>query len=325
MKTTNFKIIFISLISIILAECAILGLNIEKQKVKLQANVWSKAYLAFKASVAGLEPGAQHAQAHLFGEALFNNLGVDGISVCDNSFSYGCYHSFLGTAIHVKGLSVVPVLNDKCIEKLKSQALGCQHGIGHGIMADLGYQFKDLTQALENCDKLPVNDPIGGCTGGVFMEYNFQTMLVEKAKTRSFDAKNPHYPCSEVSQDYQPACYFWQGQWWANVLPGSLEEKYQRLGLLCQEVSGKPLQGQCFLGAGNTVGQFVNWDAKRAISLCQKILPYEGQIMCRAGAAGSFMAEPKAQAQSLMLCSDLKDESKNRCLKTAKVSIGSVQ
>ena len=46
-----------------------------------------------------------HQQAHAFGEALYNQLGIDGLKVCDSSFEFGCYHSFFGTAVEKEGIT----------------------------------------------------------------------------------------------------------------------------------------------------------------------------------------------------------------------------
>lgn len=311
----HIKIVLLILLSIISIELTIYSQNLVENEPKTpKTKIWSeeirkfggeKAFLDFKEAVTPLDPGVQHTQAHIFGEALFNEFGIDGVSICDNSFAFGCYHSFLGTAIKAKGLNIVPLLNEKCIEKLKTQALGCQHGIGHGIMADLGYKFKDLSSALENCDKLPVNDPIGGCKGGVFMEYNFQTMLSKDAKIRNYDINNPNYPCQDVRKEHRPACYYWQAQWWNTVFSGNNPEKYTQIGLLCQKLTIAEEKEQCFLGTGNITGPIANWDVDEAINLCDTMPSHEGMVLCRAHAANSFFAEPKSRNIASKICEGL--------------------
>ena len=51
------------------------------------------AYLEFKNAYARTPPIA-HALAHLFGHLIYEQLGDAGISVCDSSFGYGCFHQF---------------------------------------------------------------------------------------------------------------------------------------------------------------------------------------------------------------------------------------
>lgn len=284
-----------------------------------------KAYQDFKKEVENIRPGIQHAKSHEFGEALYYSEGLDGISVCDNSFSFGCYHSFLGTAIYLEDLKTIPFLNQKCIENLRNQALGCQHGIGHGIMTYLGYRFENLTNALINCDKLTANDPIGGCIGGVFMEYNFQTMLVDEGKIRTYDKKKPYYPCDLIGEKFRPACYFWQGQWWSTVLSENNEEKYHEIGDLCQQIVSDSFRDQCFLGIGNITPILADWNPKQAIILCKIFSSLEEQLLCQAGAAGSFAAVPEFRDLSSELCDEFKGEDKDKCRKFALLSVGNVQ
>lgn len=328
----KLKILLLALSLIIVFEAYLL-LQTDKelpQNLSRDEKIWSDkikelgaeaAYQYFKSQTEKFSPGQQHTQAHLFGETLYKQLGVGGVSICDDSYAFGCYHAFLGTAIGSEGLQVVSVLNEKCIDKLRSQALGCQHGIGHGILADLGYDFKNLVEALDVCDSLTVKDPIGGCIGGVFMEYNFQTMLAGDGRTRVLDETNPYYPCREIDEKYRPACFFWQGQWWGNILPGDYPQRYSQIGNLCDNIQKISEQEQCFLGSGNTVGQFVNWSADETIKLCNKIQSHKGRLGCRAGAAGSFMAEPKAKEEAYKLCEDFSEKDKQNCLKLAHLSI----
>jgi len=114
----------------------------------------SVAYQEFTKHVAGLSIEEQHTLSHKFGGALFEVEGVSGLPVCDSQFSYGCSHEFLGRAIAKLGLGVVANLNEMCFKALKSKSLSCQHGIGHGIQASLGYTFEDLKKALAVCGGL---------------------------------------------------------------------------------------------------------------------------------------------------------------------------
>ena len=48
----------------------------------------------------------QHMGAHILGELLREELNIEGIKICDDSFQFGCYHSFFGKAISEQGVSV---------------------------------------------------------------------------------------------------------------------------------------------------------------------------------------------------------------------------
>ncbi|MBI4088449.1 hypothetical protein HY418_03690 [Candidatus Kaiserbacteria bacterium] len=253
------------------------------------------AYEEFAAAVETLAPAEQHTYAHVFGATLFDEEDLKGVVVCDARFSYGCYHEFLGRAIAAHGLEVVPELNDGCTRALVSSPLSCQHGIGHGIAAYLGYGEDDLRKALETCRGLPHNDPIGGCYGGVFMEYNLRTMLGEEAQVREVKSETygAYEPCRSLPSEYVTACVFWQPQWWQQALFGAEthERVFHEMGTYCREMNraSADLTRTCFEGIGNITAMAAEFDAHRAARLCDATSerPLD-RLFCRSYAANSL-------------------------------------
>lgn len=228
------------------------------------------AYREFSTAVAELSVGEQHTLSHTFGGALWEVEGVSGLSVCDNQFSYGCSHEFLGRAIAELGLDAVPNLNEMCFKALQSKSLSCQHGIGHGIQAFLGYTLENLQKGLAICRGLPHSDAIGGCYGGMFMEYNVRTMLAEQAVPRKYTG-NPAEPCDVLEEPYRLACFFWQPQWWFQEIlhAEATPESFKRLGELC--FSSAPNAGarrSCFEGIGNITSMAADFIPEKATTLC---------------------------------------------------------
>jgi hypothetical protein len=189
-------------------------------KQQIQSLGGAQAYHKFKKKNQLLKTTAQHNSAHVFGEALYSSLGLKGITICDDDFNYGCYHSVIGNTLGREGLDKIEEINEECATT--NEFLKCQHGIGHGIVTYLGYDSDNLKQSLEICDTLKNRDHIGGCFTGVFMEYNFQTMLSEDAKIRNFDKEAPLSPCDTLPTNFQDPCLFEQANWWLQVLPGDL-------------------------------------------------------------------------------------------------------
>ncbi len=260
-----------------------------------------EAYGKFKASYQSspLIP-KRHLAVHSFGELLYKKIGVEGLEVCDEVFQFGCFHGFLGHAIQEEGLGIIPRVKRICREHEKSD--NCFHGIGHGILSFVGYEEKDLLQSLEFCRNLSLSFPkeTSQCTGGVFMEYNFRTMLAD-GKPRSFDLTTPFAPCDSMPLEFRPSCYYWQSQWFVTVLYGDWEQKYEETGKLCEMVQNLEEQIQCFLGAGILAGQSADWDPSRATMLCQHMLE-RGELVCRAGAARAFFGESSLRSLAKMLC-----------------------
>jgi len=195
-----------------------------------------------------------HELIHVFGGALYESEGTKGLSLCRIDFSYGCFHEFLGRAIAGHGLAVVGDLNRVCIDTLGGDAHFCQHGVGHGIQTYFGYKEGDLLEALKVCESLPENDPIGGCRGGIFMEYNFRTMLGAEAHPRISD--DIFSPCSNLYGNDQLACHYWLPDWWSRDLQekdNDPEDILRQMGANCKSMSNGSggLLETCFMGIGN--------------------------------------------------------------------------
>ena len=111
-----------------------------------------------------------HVLAHSFGEALFLEESISGISTCDDQLIWGCYHQFVGTALTEFGTSIVKDLDERCPA---DSSFSCRHGIGHGLVGFYGYDFEALKESLSFCTLLDAG-PRNGCFDGVFMEYNLR-------------------------------------------------------------------------------------------------------------------------------------------------------
>lgn len=222
------------------------------------------AYAAFKEVYSDISPSYQHEIAHLFGEALYSAYGISALSLCDESFSFGCYHAVIGDAILYEGLLVLDQLDASCLDKT-----GCRHGIGHGLVAYQGYDESGINSALAVCDEVDPAYTIDGCMGGVFMEYNMRTMhaVYEDVTVRErgdvFDDV-----CQVVAPHTVSSCYFWLAQWLLNSeYDVSNQERYRVVGNLCLTLSGEAAYS-CFQGLGYNV-TFYAPQPQDAVRFCQ--------------------------------------------------------
>lgn len=279
----------------------------------------AKAYDDFKKNNRILTPALQHNTAHIFGEALYSSAGLDGITVCDSEFNYGCYHSLIGNALAKEGLEKITNINYSCTKT--KDFLKCQHGIGHGIVAFLGYQYDNLKQALAICDSLHGRDPIGGCFTGVFMEYNFQTMLADDAQIRDFNKTTPLFPCSDLSVNFQDPCLYEQANWWLQVLPGSFSERIGRIDQYCNGLS-ESQQEACYSGLGIHIPAHTNWDNQKTVEACQIVKNEVLQSICIYSAASDFSSRPEFASRAIKICNSVPFNEKQTCY--ARAGIGKV-
>jgi len=286
-------------------------------------NDWGpkEAYSAFAALVSDVTSSRQHTLAHVMGGALYETMGTEGLSYCTDEYSYGCYHEFLGQAIQEGGIPVIEALSSSCELILKSQSLGCQHGIGHGILGYFGYDFDALEDALSTCESLGTETISRSCFGGVFMEYNTQTLLSDQARTRSFEpALGYMYPCSSLAGEWWAPCYFWQIQWWL-----ALEhQEHPELSMLvdkmaerCAMIQNDYVKRECFRGIGYNLPGEAGYDAAVIGALCQRIAYEIGVVECSAGAAGSLLAHPGSASVGYTVCDGLSESDMAYCIRTA--------
>ncbi|MEI6863804.1 MAG: hypothetical protein WCK46_00315 [Candidatus Adlerbacteria bacterium] len=281
-----------------------------------------KAYTEFLRTYASSTPGDQHTMAHIFGGSLYAQEGVAGLSACDDSFAYGCFHEFLGRAIQQEGLTIVGTLNEACFKALgPGKALSCTHGLGHGIESYLGYTDDALIQSLDVCKKLANSDPIGGCPGGVFMEFNMRTMhSFSGMPPRSVEPEGLQYPCSIFTGGDAEVCYYWQPQWWYQTFKSegkSSRDIVARIGALCSGTA-MSVHTKCFQGVGTIVAMAADYDVAETIRLCTLASARNDERSpCRVTAADSFFAEVSARSRARGLCVGLVEPWYTMCGKAA--------
>lgn len=274
-----------------------------------------RTYEEVKVKSGNLESDDVHTRMHIFGEILYEGLGVDGLAVCDDSFSFGCYHGFFGSAVSREGLEVLPKLDQACLAKFKEEFLPCQHGIGHGILSYFGVD--NLRKALEKCRQLTWQ-ATGGCSSGVFMEYNFRTITHKQTSIRSLDSsKGPYFPCDSIQAEFKASCYSEQPQWWQAVFKGD----YDSIGELCYGVEAEDLRRPCFYGVGNYAVPFSGFDSDKTGEICAKMPDLDSEKYCVEGASWIFLADKgNGLLKAENLCKSLPSGSAQACLQKLKTN-----
>lgn len=266
------------------------------------------AYAAFKQEVEGKPFGIQHTMAHIFGELIYEKEGITGIQYCDATFAYGCYHSFSGKAIIEHGLNAVKSLDEVCMAQKDASPLGCLHGIGHGILGYVGYGR--LSDALDACSLTSWQGPLGGCTGGVFMEYNFHTMeSIEGQKTRKPVDDNVFAPCDSVNAKYKQECFYNQAQWWVDLY----SKDFPKVGALCEKVNMVSEREACLRGLGDSISSRTGRNPEAAVRACKSLVNPRSELLCREGAWRVTFADVKTRADAPRICAGLSGQSLILC------------
>ena len=209
-------------------------------------------------------------------------------------------------------------LNKACREALGSSSLSCQHGIGHGIAVAVGYERDQLDKALAVCEGLPFSDAIGGCYGGVLMEYNVRTMGGERGVPR--ENTGPLEPCVSLRDPFATACYFWQAQWWGQqIFQGiSSPDTFAKMGAFCIGLPIEAHRRSCFQGIGNIAAHGGGFTAMGVRELCGAVSSLARyKLLCVAVAANHLGIET-TDTEAKKACLDFSDDEAIYCLAWAE-------
>lgn len=210
------------------------------------------AYDLFVQTALEKEPYNRHGEAHIFGAALYAQLGAKALGYCETEFGAGCLHEAFKWVLTEHGLENLPQAGAEC-KTSPERSFQCDHAIGHGLFAFYGYERDSLLQALKICKEWFYDDPINGCTGGAFMEYNLYTSLGPEVSVRPIDETGWYSECPTLPDEFKQACYTWLPQWWRVYLLSqdvSEEEIFSRMGDMCEGVPDSSHRQGCFERVG---------------------------------------------------------------------------
>ena len=180
-----------------------------------------------------------HEFAHIVGNSAFKKYGVDGIKICDATFSYGCFHGITESMILTIGKSVIPEIEKVCTETFKTNPdflSGCIHGSGHGLFGANNYS---LELSLEDC-KAFQKDNGKYCYDGVFMEYSEHPEIYSGSEEKFIQI------CSDNGSDYQENC----SRYIFAVFGNKHSWDIKKIALDCDNIKSENVAKECFIGIG---------------------------------------------------------------------------
>lgn len=284
---------------------------------RIQTTGAEKAYLELVNSVDRTSTQLPHMQAHIFGAALFKELGADGVVVCDDSMAYGCLHEMFERIINEYGVDGLEKYVDVCKRKRDSWH-PCHHALGHGLIAYYDYSEEALKSTLDICKNRFYEDPINGCVGGAFMEFNLYLTTAPVVNPRPVGDTGWFYPCTAISGEFQQACYFWLPQWWRELMKRggmSGDETFKTMGEKCRALPRTEYRQECIERVGQHASYESEFNVERAKELCDIASGTDKErFLCRTYSAFSFRyTHAHMQAEALEMCSGLADEQKSYC------------
>jgi len=159
-----------------------------------------------------------HLLAHVVGDILYAQKGLDGIKVCTEDFRNACSHSIVIGLFLEQGEAALPKIAQACYQAPGGSGAYtmCFHGLGHGMLAYAGY---DLEKAVELCKKTGTpqyrQEESSQCVSGSIMEMisggaHDRELWIEQ-RPKYFLQDDPLYPCYAdfIPKEARYLCYLY--------------------------------------------------------------------------------------------------------------------
>ncbi len=170
-------------------------------------------------AIAKLPPNTDiHLLGHVVGDVLYRKEGARGMAICTNDFRNACSHSIVVGLFSDYGEAALEKIADACRSAPggKGAYMMCFHGLGHGVLAQYGY---DLKKAVESCQKSATlqfeNRESTECIGGTIMEIvggGFHDRDAwSKQRVKYLIKDDPLAPCNRpiIPDQAKHMCYFY--------------------------------------------------------------------------------------------------------------------
>lgn len=278
------------------------------------ANAWQFVKESYTAANQSSLGGRAHDLAHFVGGIIFNQQGLAGISLCDPTFAFGCYHGFTEAAF-ANSLDALQPLAQVCLQ-VGQEGTGpwssCIHGIGHGVATY--FESQELAPALTTCDQLGAGATF--CHDGVFME------LAISAPPSLYNQQEPLALCRGVAPAYQPAC----GR---NIL-AAMQSRFK---LPAVQVARECLAAKaaftesCLDSLGFSIANAVSSNPQQIIDGCGQLEEPTAVSQCAGAAAGElvFQNYPNWQTAAPAICQALTLQFQSSCHQRVQQTIQQYQ
>jgi hypothetical protein len=245
-------------------------------------------------------PQEAHDLAHVVGRISYQQDRMAGLSLCDESFAFGCYHGFMEELIHGEGETGITQARKSC-EALQPEGrrISCVHGIGHGIMGYTG----DPAAGVSRCSEFAPADQ-EFCQDGVFMEYYAgMSPAAQPAAGQRWDF------CSTMSENSQVQCV-------RNVIlsaVGKSQEDPKQIGSDCFRLSRTDLKDTCVHSLGLAVAMHNMAEPQAVVTFCGSF-PEAERVRCVTAGAREHAFQSRTVETAQGICQKLAEPGQNSCL-----------
>ena len=256
-----------------------------------------------------------HALTHGIARFSFTHYGGarEAFAHCLSVFEQACYHGvvegYLQSKPELKPEDIA-ALCDTVIDTTQSAFIKfqCVHGLGHGLTL---YFNHDIFQPLSYCDFLETDWNRESCYGGVFMEnivFAAHPKHTDSSAHESFlKPEDPLYPCNNVKEKYQGACYFLQSSAILMFNGYDVANAFEKCGTAPEKYI--PI---CYQSMGRDISGITLRDNAKSIQLCQ-LGATQYRSHCYYAVAKQFIDVAGRTEQAFTFCREVPEDSKSMC------------
>jgi hypothetical protein len=293
----------------------------------------AEAYKQYKVEVLkNAEASQLHAAEHAWGRILFYAKGADALRDCSETYAGGCGHEVIAETLFQTGMAGLQGLFESCSKLSPREFLNCQHGLGHGILAELGYATSSVPVAMEYCDRLHGSTSVEACAAGVMMEFNFRSMLgPEEEHFRAGTIETRQTPCDLLQGASLKACVYWAPAWWSGVLLGmhpgaTVAELFRDMGAWCESTAPFSVYPEfCYRGIGNIAPADAHFDPALTHTACASASRIASKRMSCFAVAGARIADRTLSLdKGLSICDAEDDAGRLECRRRIRLELRSL-
>lgn len=159
-----------------------------------------------------------HLLGHVIGDVLYEQEGVSAMKTCTSEFRNACSHTLVAGAYMEFGEEAINKIMAACQEAPGGKGAYdlCFHGLGHGVLAQVGYDFKRVIPLCERFGTPEHNyRERDECVGGAMMElvggggHNPTGWMEQHAAY--LGTSDPLFPCNAayVPKAAKPRCFLY--------------------------------------------------------------------------------------------------------------------
>ncbi len=200
-----------------------------------------------------------HTLAHQIGRAIYKERGINGLSICDDAFTGGCFHGVVEEVLILDGVGASARIGRLC--STLDNPSGCAHGAGHGLNEA---SERNLSNAMRSCATFPESlKP--DCIEGLLMD-NLWSWKEADVRRKLWAI------CEGLSPEYHVACASSLGNYFSEHKSVDVHSyEPSTIAAVCGTAPTEEMSNRCLLRLGQSITRRTNGHVEQIILECGRL------------------------------------------------------